>query len=265
MVVVEYIGEFGVELSTAIPFAYHNFQKGTLEMTKSTKGTAELYYFSPKHKMKDQKRRPNDNIPREVLPKGVKSWRHGEREYKCWVPPPYKEHFANDIFVYDKPLLIIYNKYTTEWGKTNCNYIDLGTLERLCSMFNEKYKIVYIRALGNEREFVNDGQSILKFKDMQLMEHLQITTAQNLMKQHKEMNFNELQLKLMANCERFISVQGGLSVLTSYFGGTNIIYHNTGHELGKGAYEGYFTKLSNATIIPVTSYKHLIRQAEQHF
>ena len=265
MVVVEYIGEFGVELSTAIPYAYYHYTKDTLEMTKSVQGTRELYFFSPKHKMKDNKRRPNDNVPKEVIPKGGKSWRHGERNYDCWIPPPYKDHFANNVFKYEKEILVIYNKYTYEWGRSHYNFIDLPTLETLCNMFKDDYKIIYIRALGNEKDFVNDNQSIVKFKDMRILENLKITTLQDLLKEYPNMNFNEIQLKVMSNCEKFISVQGGLSVLCSYFGGTNIIYHNQGHELKKGAYSGYFTKLSGANIVPVTSYKHLIKESEKHF
>lgn len=260
---VEFIGEFGVELSTAIPFAYHLHTIGKLEMTKSVGGTRELYYFSPKHKMKTNvKRKPNDNIPKEVLPKGAKSWRSGERRYEVWKPPPYKTHFANDTFKFEKETLIIYNKYTTEWGKSQHNYIDIPTLETLCNKLKEKYKIVYIRFLGNEKEFVNDSQPIIKFKDMKLMERLKITTIQQLSAENPDMNINELQLKLMANCEKFISVQGGLSVLCSYFGGTNIIYHNKGHELEKGAYTGYFPKISGANIIVVTNYKDLLKNSD---
>ena len=268
MVDVEYIGEFGVELSTAIPYCYYLHSKGCLGKTKSVKGTHELYYFSPKHKIKDTSRRPNDRVPDECLSKNhkkKKTWRHGERNYSSWIPPPYKEHFQNDVFVYDKPLLIIYNKFSNEWGPRQHNYIDLITLEKLIEHFRYDYKIIYIRPIGNEKDFVNDSQKIPKFKDMNVMSRLQITTIQDLANEHKDLNFNQLQMKILANCERFISVQGGGSVLASYFKGINIIFHKVGHELENGAYTGYFPKLSGASIIVVSNYNELIQKAKESF
>ena len=65
-------------------------------------------------------------------------------------------------------------------------------------------------------------------------------------------SYNEKQLKIMANCEGFISVCGGNSILSSYFGGSMISYVHKGTELRPGYFgeNSYFRKLSNAKIIP---------------
>jgi anthranilate/para-aminobenzoate synthase component II len=57
----------------------------------------------------------------------------------------------------------------------------------------------------------------------------------------------------MANCDRFIAVCGGNSILSSYFGGTVISYVHKGKELRQNYFgeNSYFRKLSNANIIPV--------------
>jgi len=51
-----------------------------------------------------------------------------------------------------------------------------------------------------------------------------------------------------SNCESFISVQGGNSVLASFFGGANIIYAKKGNELICGAYEGQYKRFSNCNV-----------------
>ena len=57
----------------------------------------------------------------------------------------------------------------------------------------------------------------------------------------------------MANCDYFISVCGGNSILSSYFGGTMISYIHKGKELRPNYFskDSYFRKLSNANFIPV--------------
>ena len=252
---IEYIGEFGVELSTAIPYAYHLFLKDKLIKTTSVKGTSELYYFSKNHNEKKDSRKPNDSIPsNSVLCKGAKSWRDGRRNTDYWKPPPYKEYYKNDLYDYN---LIIYNKFSNEWGTKQYNFLDLHTLESIINLLSSKFKIIYIRAIGNEKNYVKDCQNIPKFNDMELMNKYKIPTIQDILKENPEINFNKLQLQIMANCDRFISVQGGPSYICSYFGGTNIIYHTKGHELEKGAYRGYFTQFSNSNIIVCQTYKDL--------
>jgi hypothetical protein len=65
-----------------------------------------------------------------------------------WVPPPYKNAFRNDIFIFDKPLLIVHNKFTTEWGATPVNTIDLPTLEALLAMVVGHYQVGRVRQGG---------------------------------------------------------------------------------------------------------------------
>ena len=66
-------------------------------------------------------------------------------------------------------------------------------------------------------------------------------------------DYNTTQMKVMANCDYFISVCGGNSILSSYFGGTMMSYIHKGKELRPNYFgeNSYFRKLSNAKIIPV--------------
>jgi hypothetical protein len=58
-----------------------------------------------------------------------------------WAPPPYKDAFRNDIFVFNKPLLIVHNKFTAEWDGKPLNTIDLPTLEALLTMVVGRYQV----------------------------------------------------------------------------------------------------------------------------
>lgn len=263
MATIQFIGEFGVELSTAIPYAYYLYCNDKLFKTVSVLGTKNLYFFSKKHKEVNETRKPNDKIPDKIiLTDKNKTWRQGTRNYKYWIPPPYKDYFKNTEYKYD---FVIYNKYSIEWGHKSCNYIDIETLKTLIMYLKQNYNIIYIRAIGNERNYVNDRQLISTFNDMNEMKKLNITTIQDILNHDKNLDFNELQLKILANCSNFISVQGGPSVISSYFGGTNLILHIKGHELEKGAYAGYFKKFSNANISVVTNKNDLITKCKELF
>jgi len=77
-------------------------------------------------------------------------------------------------------------------------------------------------------------------------------------KKYKLNNFNHFQLLIHANCDNFISVQGGNSVLASYFGGINVIYSKRGSELVCGAYSGHYKKYSNCDVVHSDNYEDFI-------
>jgi hypothetical protein len=53
------------------------------------------------------------------------------------------------------------------------------------------------------------------------------------------MTFNTFQMAVLAGAKLFVSVQGGTSILSSYFGGTNLILAKRGQELGCKSYSWY--------------------------
>ena len=78
-------------------------------------------------------------------------------------------------------------------------------------------------------------------------------------------NFNHFQLLIHANCNNFISVQGGNAVLASYFGGTNIIYARKGCELSCDSYHGHYKKYSNCNIFHSNNYTDFIKLIKTNF
>ena len=241
--------EFGYELQLVIPYAYYLHTQNRLTATTSCKFTKELYYFSPDHTETYSKRSNRLDVP-NTTPHVL------ELQYDQWCPPPYKEIFKNSIVVTEKPLLIIHNKYTTEWGEPPVNFINKATLAEICRMCSAKYSIVYIRPATTH--IVGDNQPMHELGESDILAAYNVIDGNALYSRMKDShsirNFNHFQLLLHANCEKFISVQGGNCVLASYFGGTNIIYAKRGSELIHKSYEGHYRKYSGCNILYSNNY-----------
>ncbi len=248
--------EFGYELACVIPYAYHLHKLGKLTSTYSAKLTNELYYFSDSHHEVYDKRVCVDliNIPNPKV--GVI-----HMKYDQWSPPPYKDQFRGYDFGFDKPLMIVHNKYNKEWCRCPVNFLDVPTLKKIFQLFSDKFHIVYSRP-GSDL-IVDDHADIYILKGEL---DIGFTNICDLYKNFEKdfNNFNHFQLALHASCDRFISVQGGSSYLSSYFGGTNIIYAIEGGEL-IGSFGGYFRKLGDCDVIHVSSYPELLRIAKTKF
>ncbi|MEJ2250833.1 MAG: hypothetical protein P8Y97_14420 [Candidatus Lokiarchaeota archaeon] len=227
---VQYFGEFGYELLAVIPYAYWLKQRDILNSTLSVEDTKCLYYFSKSHFETKIKRRTMgiSDFP-------LTSIHTSNLDTYQWYPPPYKKVYKNKIFRWNKPICIICNKYTSEWG-------------------------------GVSKDIPDDDQIHLSFDDFTIIKNhfSNIITIQDLVKKHNNLTFNELQLKLYSNCNNFISVQGGSSVLASYFGGKNIIFAKKGGEVNNNSYS-WFHKLSGAKIFHENDNFKLIETIKNEF
>ena len=257
-----YNGEFGFELQLVIPYAYYLHKNNLLKKTTSSLMTKELYYFSKNHEEKYKKRCHNPNLKTPNKTPHVK-----ELNYDKYTPPPYKSIYKNDYFVYDKPILIIHNKFNSEWGVRPINFINEKTLNEIFKLYNNKYTIIYLRP-GN-KNIVTDNSKEFNLNENPLLEQYNIINGNKLYEESKEKyninNFNHFQLLIHANCNHFISVQGGNAVLASYFGGKNVIFAKRGQELGSCSYEGHYKKYSNCKISHSNNYADFIKLIKKNF
>lgn len=239
-----FTGEFGFEIANVIPKIHYLYTIGFLDKTYGLTGTKPFYFFSKNHIEIDGKRSDSQE--------GLKMHTSWQKE-KMWSPPNYKDFYKNDIFIYKKPICIIYNKYTTEWDGEPINVLTIETVKKIISLLKSKYQLIYIRPQGtsDERGYSQDRQEILQLNDYQIIkqEFPEVITFDTLIKTYPEMTFNELQMKVLANSNHFISVQGGGSRLCSFFGGINLIYHKEGKELKTGQYRDFYPKFSRARIL----------------
>jgi hypothetical protein len=90
---------------------------------------------------------------------------------------------------------------------------------------------------------------------------------QDLYAQHRKSvnNYNHLQLLVYSNCQHFISVHGGAAALSSYFGGTNIIFSNSGIEHIFNEFATIFPALSGAQILHAKTHEEVFCFLHKYF
>lgn len=248
--VIDYHGEFDQELRYVLPFAYWHYLNGTLKQTISCTNTKEFYFFSENHSEQHEKRVWQAGYDYYDVPNMTHS---PSFSYKKWARVPLKSHYKNEVFVYDKPILVIANKYNIEWDKPPINFLNIPALDRIISAYKDKYQIIYNRPLSTQIVLDNSEIMDLGEHDWLRKNHPEVLLMNDLFTQHREKinSFNHLQLMVYANCDRFISMHGGTAALASYFGGVNIILSHPGggmeHHFNE--YATIFPALSGATIL----------------
>ena len=268
--------EFGVELTLVVPYAYWLHTQGKLEKVITSKGMRPFYYFCDDVR-EDFHMRTIDNAGAglNTIPN---NWIHGVNpleepavlNYDEWTPPPYKDFYKNDEFVFDnKSIVFITNKYNLEHGEPPFGFFNVKCLYDMFSYLTSKgYLVVYKRATNKEEEFAIDQNEMGSIQQgyeniLADVDGIGVISDRELPKYMDdvwlfddiptEYSYNETQLKIMANSDYFITVCGGNSILSSLFGGTVISYVHKGKELRPNYFgeNSYFRKLSNANVIPV--------------
>ncbi len=177
---------------------------------------------------------------------------------KKWLKVPLKAHYKKDIYVFDKPMLMIANRYNMEWGGPPISFYSIEDLDFMISHLKKDYTIIYNRP--RPQNITNDTSDIYDLNDYEWLaqSHPEVVLMEDLYKENKAnaRNYNHFQLLVYANCERFVSIHGGTAALASYFEGTNIILSKKGPEHHFGCFYKLFPMLSGATI-------HLARTNEQ--
>ena len=261
-----YFGELGYELQLYSPYIYHLHTLGKLNRTVGPRGSLAYNYFSPHHTELPSKRNNCQGTYVHDNPHRIPF------DYAAWKAPPFKEHYKNDLLLFDKPLLVIHNKYASEWGEPPANFIDVPTLLQLASLLKPHYSLVYIRPQSHGKGYAADDNEMLELDDHKSLkeEHPEVTFFHELLAEHPDLDFNTLQLMLHSNCDYFISVLGGNAVIASYFAGINIIYATKGHELEDPTEYGILyphlaMDMTKAVIHRADTYTTLLEFAVQYF
>ena len=163
--------EFSCEIVMVAPYAYWLHQRGELQTIITSKGMKPFYYFCDDVREDFEYRTvsnehltgqiPNNWIHhncRAVFGKNYDELTVKEREeangvldYSQWTPPPYKEHYKNDRFKFDKPVIVISNRYNYEHGKFPRGFFDIQCLYDMFNYFTENgYKVIYKRPQNTE-------------------------------------------------------------------------------------------------------------------
>eukprot|EP00271_Cylindrocystis_brebissonii_P000730 TRINITY_DN1095_c0_g1_i1.p1 TRINITY_DN1095_c0_g1~~TRINITY_DN1095_c0_g1_i1.p1 ORF type:complete len:443 (-),score=38.72 TRINITY_DN1095_c0_g1_i1:138-1466(-) len=267
-------GEFGYELMVVLPFAYYHFLQGTLGRTKSCgdSSTALLYWFSERHEHVEGCAR--DDYKNQVAPYGWTGGLHKSRIPPQWYPPPLAAHFREWGKLWKIPphskLIIISNKLSNEWFKGPINIIDIPTLKQTIQSYIEAdFYVIYNRAgnavpedkwqLADNPGFRLDDYKVIRKLRLQEPYRSRLRLVQDIAEEYPDLSFNEVQFRLMARSKCFISVQGGNSIVSSYFGGTNIIFARRGFELDFKAYYKTYYRLAGTSVVVARNFYRLGR------
>jgi hypothetical protein len=260
--IINFNGEFAPELQFVLPFAYWHYKNGTLKATRSSKYTSELYFFSSDHAEVFEKRTPEGNYNYET-PRILYSQNY---DMKKWLPVPLKQKYQNDFFVFEKPLLVVANRYNMEWDGPPISFFDIPTLDFIFKNLLSDYTIVYNRPAAKNITVDNSDVYDLNEFDWIKNAYPEVILMEDLYKEHTAIvkNFNHLQLLVYANATAFISIHGGTATLASYFGGTNIIFSKQGPEHHFKCFEKLYPKFSGAKILHAKTnqeLEHLIEKS----
>ena len=261
--IISFNGEFAPELQFVLPFAYWHYKNGTLKKTQSSKFTSELYFFSPQHE-EVFKARKNDGNYNFDMPRILYSQNY---DMKKWLQVPLKETYRNNIYVYEKPILIIANRYNMEWGGPPVSFLNLTVLAFIIENLKPDYTIIYNRP--KPKNIITDESEIYDLNDFEWLEneHPDVILMEDLYNENKGKanNFNHLQLMVYANASHFISTHGGTSAFASYFGGINLIFSKQGPEHHFNCYQRLYPKLSGAKILHAKTDEQLMGFVEDHY
>ena len=293
--VIKNNAEFGVELALAIPYAYWLHEQGQLETVITSKGMKPFYYFCNDVR-EEFSSRTIDNAAAGLneLPN---NWIHGDTkagtvmtkpgvlDYSQWKLPPYKEYYKDKKFKFDNPTVFVTNifNHPDTSDVRHYHHFSIQSLDEIFSSLKEKgYDVIYKRESNKNTEitfdqnemnashFKNDilaeveGRGVIT--DFDLVSYFDNVYLFKDIVDNSSMSYNEVQLKLLANCSKYISVCGGNAILSSCFGGTTIIYVTQGRELRPNYFSdnGYFHQLSKSKILPVVDLVDDIKRRGHH-
>jgi len=256
-------GEFAPELQFVLPFAYWHHKNGTLKNTFSSKYTKELYFFSPNHEERFETRTNEGNYNYE-MPRILYSQ---DYDMSKWLPVPLKETYQNNVYVYEKPILIIANRYNMEWDGPPVSYYSIEMLTYMLDQLKDKFTIIYNRP--RPQNITMDNSDIYDMDEFEWLakEYPQVILMEDLWAKNEAgaRNFNHLQLMVYANATHFISIHGGTATLASYFGGTNLILSKKGPEHHFKCFEKLYPKFSNAKILHAKTDQEVKSYIEKHY
>jgi len=245
--------EFTWDMVRALPKAYY-YKSKNINFSIFIKPNLEsIYYFTNKAISKDIFDIDDDNKTYEFNgPDFIK---------KQWLPPPLKEEFKGYL-KFNKPVITIQNKYSLEFsGEGVFNFFSLEFLDKFFNEFKDKYQIIYIRPKPDQKNYYQDKNEILNFKDYELIKdkHCEVKTIYDF--EYLEENFNILQFKIHSSSDKHLSVSGGNACLAAYFGGELIIYDSPkGKGAGRGIWktDSWLSKISNSKIKGFNSFDEIL-------
>ncbi len=250
---LEFTGEFGAEVNSFIPFINWLHHAGLMRgrRVRTYRGMRPFYFFLDPECIEEK------TVPRQyVFPNDRPPWLpnrddHASHRSPFEMFPDYRGHFRNGMFDVGRPLLVIHNKVTPEWGRPPVNILSLPLLDQLFGALAQDFHVVYLRPglMGQPTDYSGDRhQPDLRFNDLALLaNHPQVEVFDQMAEALAHvMPANEVKLRLYAHTGFHVTVQGGNAHLLSLFsGGIAAIFHRAGQETRHSYARGHFSYASS--------------------
>ena len=240
-------GEFGAEINSFLPFVHWLWHTGELGARRivTYRGMAPFYPFLAAEQIIC-----SPEPRRYIAPADRPIWLptrddHAPRSPAFELFPNYRALYRNDLFASEKPLLILHNKFCTEWDGPPINFLPPDLIAETLATLSEHFHIIYSRpgiappgadysADHQPDHHLADREILAAFPEVQILEDLAAELSQ-------VYTYNQLKLMLYARTHFHITVQGGNAHLAALFGGSLIlIYHRAGHETRHSYQHGHF-------------------------
>tara|TARA_Y100001963_G_scaffold75332_1_gene104577 strand:+ start:4144 stop:5136 length:993 start_codon:yes stop_codon:yes gene_type:complete len=257
--------EFGIELVLALPHAYWLHKNNKLGKVTTSMGMKPFYYFTDDvEEMHNQRTIINEQSGLSSLPNDwiygdrrhsklySESWEHWENfynlehpcgilDYRQWELPNYNEHYKNDDIKFEKPVIVISNRYNWEHGHAPVGYFDIKCLSEMFYYLTESgYTVIYKRPKNTEFpidqnevatlmsnfELKDDVEDLGVISDYELTKYYDdVHLLDDVVDKYPQYTYNEVQLKLFANTSGFIGMGGGSTLLLCLFQKPTIAYY----------------------------------------
>lgn len=257
--------EFGVELTLVVPYAFWLHKQGKLEKVITSKGMRPFYYFCDDVEEKYEYRTVDNavagmgSIPNDWI-YGLKqnarlyknewpAWEEfanvdrgcGILDYSKWELPDYNEQFKDNELALDKPTIMICNRYNWEHGKPPTGYFDINCLYNIFNYLTERgYDVIYKRprntefpldqnetyTLNNEETLTADVQGLGMIDDFELTKYYDnVYLLDDIVTNNPDLSYNQIQLKLFANVDGFITMGGGSTLFPCFYKKPTVAYY----------------------------------------
>jgi hypothetical protein len=164
----------------------------------------------------------------------------GILNYTEWKLPNYTKQYKNDRFVFDKPFIVVANRYNWEHGHEPVGYFNMTCLQEIFNYLTSVgYKVVYKRPRNtefpldqNEMNTVNRQESLtalteegIVISDYDLTTYYDdVILFDDIVFENQHLTYNEVQLNLFVNAEKFIGMSGGSTLILNLFQKPTITY-----------------------------------------
>lgn len=191
--------------------------------------------------------------------------------YPEWTPPPYQEYYSQFFKPEDgRDVIVISNKFNREWGSGPYNFLPVDFLEEFFEKFSSKFKIYYIRFNGDSRssdEEYYDDVSPPPFEDYSVVKKYNIESVYDVMDKYN-VGFNTAQMYIHSAAKYTVTVAGGNSFLSAYFGKEMIQFNCPNCQSTTRPVWGndsWLNKFNNVKIIGYRNYNHIMQTAEDRW